>query len=132
MFSPGLQSSVFDLTFPSANTRTWTLQGSSVTASTASVFCPADLEVIQSVDNNTPSGGDTVTFTITLNNLTSNVPATAVELSYYLDFHFVFISAAASSGTYNPTTQRRLIPEVLNGSPQTLTIKAQVLEPAPM
>lgn len=126
-FQAGTHSGQFEVTFPAANTLTWNLDGSSVTADINTVRCPADLEVTQTVTNNTPNTGDNVTFTITINNLTQGTPATAVDILYTIHPNLTFVIAGTpSSGSYNASTGIWTIPEVVFGTPQTLTITAQV------
>ena len=126
-FLPGTHSNTFTVTFPSVSALTWSLQASSVIADVNSVRCPADLEVTQTVTNNTPNIGDQVTFTIYVNNLTCGVPATAVVIDYLIDANFTYVSHnAPSSGTYNSGTGVWTIPEVLCGTAQTLEVTVQV------
>jgi uncharacterized repeat protein (TIGR01451 family) len=122
-FNVGTHSGVFEETFPSANSLTWNLQGGSVTADINSIRCPADLRVQQSVSNNTPTIGDNVTFTITLDNLTINTPATAVEIVYFIDPNFTYLSHNTPPGTtYNNSTGVWSVPQVLFGAPASFTV----------
>ena len=125
-FSSGVNSNVFSVTFPASSSRTWTLDGSSVTADINSTRCPVDLEVTQSASNNTPNVGDVVTLTVTVKNLTAGIPATGVDIGYSIDPNFTFQSAVTSKGSYNNTTQVWSINEITNGSPVTLTVDVKV------
>lgn len=126
-FAPGTHSGEFEVTFPSAGSLTWNLQGNSVTADINTVRCPADLRVQQSVTNNTPNVGDQVTFTITVDNLTCGTPATAVEIFYLCSPNFSYVSHnAPSSGSYDPNTFVWTIPEVVCGTSQTLEVTVTV------
>lgn len=126
-FLPGTQCNVFNVSFPSISSLSWYLQGTTITADINSVRCPADLRVTQSVTNNTPNVGDQVTFTINIDNLTTDVPATAVQIQYLIDANFTYISHnSPSSGSYNAATGLWTIPEVTFGNTQTLEITVQV------
>jgi len=126
-FITGTNSGVFEVTFPASQSLSWYLQGSTVTADINTLRCPADLRVLQSVSTNTPNLGDNVTFTITIDNLTSGTPATAVEIAYFIDPNFSYVSHNAPAGTtYNNTTGVWSIPQVVFGSSVTLTVTAQV------
>lgn len=125
-FAAGINSNVFSITFPASSSRTWTLDGSSVTADINSTRCPVDLEVTQSASNNTPDTGDVVTLTITVKNLTAGIPATGVKIGYTIDPNFTFQSATPSKGSYNASTHVWSINEITNGSPVTLTVDVVV------
>jgi uncharacterized repeat protein (TIGR01451 family) len=126
-FNVGTYSGVFEETFPSANSLTWNLQGGSVTAYVNSARCPANLRVQQSVSNNTPNIGDNVVFTITVDNLTSNTPATAVEIAYLIDPNFTYLSHSTPPGTnYNNGTGVWSIPEVVFGTPVSFTVTVTI------
>jgi len=126
-FLPGTHSNQFDVTFPSVSSLSWYLQGTTVSADINSVRCPADLQVTQSVTNNTPNVGDQVTFTINLDNLTCGVPQTAVQLQYLIDANFTYVSHLnPSSGTYNAATGIWTIPEVTCAGTETLEITVTV------
>lgn len=126
-FNPGTHSGEFEVSFPASGSLTWNLQGNSVTADINTVRCPADLRVQQSVSNNTPNIGDQVTFTITIDNLTCETPATAVEIAYAIDANFSYVSHnTPSSGSYNSGTNIWTIPEVVCGTSQTLEITVTV------
>lgn len=126
-FFPGTYCNEFNVTFPSVSSLSWYLQGTTVTADINSVRCPADLQVTQTVTNNTPNVGDQVSFTINIDNLTSDVPATAVQIQYLIDANFTYIShSGPSSGSYNSATGLWTIPEVTFGNTQTLTVTVQV------
>ncbi len=126
-FSVGTYSGVFEETFPAASSLTWNLQGGSASADINTLRCPADLRVLQSVSNNTPTLGDNVTFTVTIDNLTSGTPATAVEIAYFIDPNFSYVSHNAPAGTtYNNITGIWSIPQVVFGSSVTFTVTVQV------
>jgi len=126
-FSSGTSSNAFEETFPASNSLTWNLQGSSVIADINTIRCPADLRVLQSASNNTPNIGDNVTFSIIIDNLTSNTPATAVEIAYSIDPNFSYVSHNAPSGTsYNNGTGVWSIPQVVFGSSVILNVTVQV------
>lgn len=126
-FLAGTHCDVFDVTFPSVSSLSWYLQGTTITADINSTRCPADLEVTQTVTNNTPNTGDQVTFTIYVDNLTCGVPATAVIIDYLIDANFTYVSHnTPSSGTYNAANGEWTIPEVTCGNVQTLEVTVTV------
>jgi len=126
-FIAGTHSNEFTVTFPSISALSWYLDGTTVTADINSVRCPADLQVTQTVTNNTPNVGDQVTFTIHIDNLTCGVPATAVQIQYAIDANFTYVShAGPSSGSYNAGTGLWTIPEVVCGTGQSLQVTVQV------
>ena len=124
-FNPGTFYNVFEASFNSGSL-TWNLRGKTVTADASSFRCPADLEVTTTVDNNTPATGDTVTITVTVKNLTAGTPATAVDILTGIDPNLNIISNTASAGTYSLGSGVWNLSKVVNGSPQTLTLKVKV------
>ncbi len=85
----------------------------------------ADLTVTASVDNPTPSIGDTVTFAITLINQGPN-DATGVSVSVSLQSELSFQSATPSQGTYDGVTGIWTVGSIANGAAATLQITATV------
>jgi uncharacterized repeat protein (TIGR01451 family) len=61
----------------------------------------AELGLVKTVDNTTPSVGQRVRFTVALTNAGPD-PATSVEVSDLLPAGMVFVSASPSQGSYNP------------------------------
>jgi uncharacterized repeat protein (TIGR01451 family) len=88
----------------------------------------ADVQVTKTVSNPTPNVGDTITFTITVNNTGPNA-ATNVAVTDSLPAGLSFITAAASQGSYSSTTGIWTIGTMAVGAPQTLTIQARVVSP---
>lgn len=125
-FAAGLNNNVFTTTFNSAQSRTWKLQGTSVTADINSIRCPADLAVGTWASNNTPNIGDQVTINVYVANLTAGTPATAIEIGNMIDPNFSVISATPTAGTYNSSTGVWSIPQVLFGAHQRLTFVVKV------
>lgn len=125
-FAAGIHNNVFQLSFASSASRTWTLQNTSLTADISSPRCPVDLQVTHTVSNNTPSVGDQITFTVNVANLTSGIPATGVDISYLLDPNFSFVSASVSKGSYNQSNGIWSVNEIVNGAPVSLTIVVTV------
>jgi uncharacterized repeat protein (TIGR01451 family) len=87
----------------------------------------ADLGLTKTVDNPTPNVGDTITFTITLNN-TGPANATNVAVSDLPPAGLAFVSATASQGIYDPGGGTWLVGTVLIGTPVTLQIQARVTD----
>ncbi len=86
----------------------------------------ADLAVTKTVDNATPSLGDTVIFTITINNLGPD-NATSVTVQDLLPAGLQFVSATPSGGTYDQTTGIWTVGTVVTAMPQSLVIQAIVV-----
>jgi uncharacterized repeat protein (TIGR01451 family) len=89
----------------------------------------ADLFMSKSVSNPTPNVGDTVTFTVTVNNHGPDA-ATNVVVNDLLPAGLQFVSATPSQGPYNATTGVWAVGTVVANVPQTLQIQALVLGPA--
>jgi uncharacterized repeat protein (TIGR01451 family) len=87
----------------------------------------ADLGLTKTVDNPTPNVGDTITFTITLNNA-GPANATNVAVSDLLPAGLAFVSATANQGIYDPGSGTWLVGTVLIGTPVTLQIQARVTD----
>jgi uncharacterized repeat protein (TIGR01451 family) len=90
----------------------------------------ADLALTKSVSNATPNVGDTVTFTVTLNDKGPD-PATNVTVQDLLPAGLTFVSATPSQGGYNNATGVWTVGTVTTTSPQTLLIRATVTSPGP-
>ncbi|MGC9308961.1 MAG: hypothetical protein ACP5FL_09340, partial [Thermoplasmatota archaeon] len=92
----------------------------------ASFYAPfADLEVTKSVDNMDPSPGETIVFTITVNN-TGPDNATNVEVTDSLSLGFIHISNTTTQGFYNNATGIWDIGTLTHFSSATLTITAEL------
>jgi len=89
-----------------------------------------DLAISKTVDDPTPSVGDTVTFTLTIAN-TGSSPATNVAVSDVLPAGLLFVSATPSQGAYVIGTGIWTVGTVDPASPQTLVIQAEVISPGP-
>jgi uncharacterized repeat protein (TIGR01451 family) len=100
------------------------------TAGTTETPQRADLAVGKTVSNPTPNVGDTISYTITV---TDNGPdaATGVTVQDALPVGVVFVAAAPSQGSYNPSTGVWTVGTVNVGGPATLTIFARVTSPNP-
>ncbi len=86
----------------------------------------ADLAVTKAVDDARPDLGDTVTFTITLDNLGPDAAAN-VALSDLLPAALGFVDAAASAGSYDEVTGTWSVGTLGNGASTALVIRATVL-----
>jgi uncharacterized repeat protein (TIGR01451 family) len=103
-------------------------QPNSNSASTTTPANPsADLSLSKIVDNNSPAIGETIAYTITLDNAGSS-NAQGVEITDQLPATLQFVSSTPSLGTYNPSTGIWTIGTVPIGT-QTLVINAKVLQP---
>jgi uncharacterized repeat protein (TIGR01451 family) len=99
------------------------------TASTTVTPQQADLALSKMVNDATPNVGDTVTFTVALNNHGPD-DATNVSVADALPAGLTFVSAAPSEGNYDSTTGVWTVGPVAVGTPQTLTITARVTSPS--
>jgi uncharacterized repeat protein (TIGR01451 family) len=88
----------------------------------------ADLSLTKGVDNATPNVGDTVTFTITLNNQGPNA-ATNISVQDVLPVGLAFVSSNATAGSYTAGTGLWAVGTLANGATATLTIQATVTTP---
>ena len=86
----------------------------------------ADLEVFKFVDNATPNVGDTVNFTIDIENIGPSA-ATNVLLNDLLPAGLAFVSDTPSQGSYNPSTGVWTVGTIPDGVISTLTLSAQVV-----
>jgi uncharacterized repeat protein (TIGR01451 family) len=86
----------------------------------------ADLALPQTVNDATPHVGETITFTVTLNNSGPDA-ATDVEVTDHLPSGLTFVSAAPSQGTYDPATGVWAVGAVAVESPAALVIRATVV-----
>ena len=91
----------------------------------------ADLSLNKTVDNPIAGNGDTITYTVTLNN-TGPGNATGVTVTDQLPAGTTFISANPSQGSYDNTTGLWTVGTVVNGSLATLEITALVTTPDPV
>jgi large repetitive protein len=85
----------------------------------------ADLSLIKTVSNPSPTIGSNVTFTITISNVGPN-DATNVAVLDQLPTGYTFVSAAPSQGTYDNTTGLWTVGTVLAASNPTLQITVTV------
>ncbi|MDC6387304.1 Calx-beta domain-containing protein [Maribacter sp. PR1] len=89
---------------------------------------PIDLEVLKAVDNIEATVGDTVTFTISVNNLDTTRNASEIVVDDFLGTSFNYVSSNASAGTYSEVTGEWLIPLITELGTETLQITATVTE----
>jgi uncharacterized repeat protein (TIGR01451 family) len=85
----------------------------------------ADLEVAKTVDDDTPSEGDTITYTVAL---TNNGPdsATNVDVTDALPAGVTYLSDTVTQGSYNSGTGIWTVGTVATTAPDTLTIDVTV------
>ena len=89
---------------------------------------PIDLQVLKEVDNVDAAVGDTVVFTITLNNLDTDREAVEVIVGDLLGLSFDYVSSSPSVGTYSELSGEWFIPEIAPSATATLDITATVTE----
>ncbi len=85
----------------------------------------ADLGLTKIVNDSTPREGDTITYTVTVQNFGPG-PATVVQLMDLLPAGVTFVSAAPSQGTYDPLSGDWFVGNLGIGSSATLTLQADV------
>jgi uncharacterized repeat protein (TIGR01451 family) len=94
----------------------------------SAAFAQADLALTKTVSNATPNVGDTITFTVTLQNAGPST-ATNVAVTDLLPAGLTFVSATPSQGTYSSGTGVWTVGTVSTVTPPTLTIQATVVSP---
>ena len=91
----------------------------------------ADLVVTKTVDKPRPQVGDTITFTVKLENLGPNTAAGVVVADPLASLAGLqLVSATPSAGSYNSGTGDWTVGSVAPGAVETLTIAAKVLAPS--
>ncbi|MFC1717048.1 T9SS type A sorting domain-containing protein [Candidatus Poribacteria bacterium] len=98
--------------------------GNNSDSANISVRC-ADLEIDNSVDNNSPNEGDIVTYTITV---TNNGPdaATNIEITHLLPQEVTYVSDSPSQGNYNSSEGGWAVGSLSDDASATLIITAIV------
>ena len=86
----------------------------------------ADLSLTKTVDNSSPNVGDTVTFTVTINNSGPD-NATGVIVTDVLPAGVTFVSNNLTTGSYNPNTGIWNIGSLANGATASLDILGTVV-----
>ncbi|WP_306354237.1 gliding motility-associated C-terminal domain-containing protein [Flavobacterium sp. '19STA2R22 D10 B1'] len=114
-----------------ANTATITgSQTDLITTNNTSTVTPVpvpitNLSVVKTVDNPTPNVGDTIVFTLTINNAGPS-DATGVVVNDLLLAGYTFVSADPLLGTYNNATGVWTVGTLTNGVTTTLAITVKV------
>lgn len=85
----------------------------------------ADLGLTKIVNDSTPREGDTITYTVTVQNFGPG-PATVVQLMDMLPAGVTFVSATPSQGTYDPISGDWFVGSLGVGSSATLALQADV------
>ncbi len=85
----------------------------------------ADLGLTKIVNDSTPREGDTITYTVTVQNFGPG-PATVVQLMDMLPAGVTFVSATPSQGTYDPISGDWFVGTLGVGSSATLALQASV------
>jgi uncharacterized repeat protein (TIGR01451 family) len=86
-----------------------------------------DLALTETADTATPSVGQTVTFTVTLQNNSTNAASTVTAKDLIPD-GMSFVSAKTTTGTYDSSSDIWTVGDVATGTPITMTLKAKVME----
>jgi uncharacterized repeat protein (TIGR01451 family)/fimbrial isopeptide formation D2 family protein len=107
----------------------WDPNNRNDTAKTPTDPQEADLTVVKTVDQPRPNVGDTITFTVALENLGPSI-ARDVVVTDPLPAGLELVSATPSVGTFNPGTGVWTVGNVAANATNTLTIVARVLAPA--
>ena len=90
----------------------------------------ANLGVVKTVNNLSPTVGENVVFTIVANNVGPNA-ATNVIVTDQLPAGYTFVNANATVGSFDATTGKWTIGGLANGASVTLTITARVNSSGP-
>jgi len=93
----------------------------------SSIDCPVDLEVTKTADVLNATIGDTVTFTVTVNNLTDKIVNSA-KIGDLLENGFEYVSQLASTGAYDEITGEWAIESLPALGTATLDIVVTVIE----
>ena len=110
----------------SSCTQSSAITGASITVQAAPVTPSADLSVVKTVDNTTPSEGNTVNYTIAVNDL-GPATSTGVVASDTLPSGLTFENATASVGSYATSTGIWTIGDLgMHNATATLAIAAKV------
>jgi len=107
----------------------WDPNNRNNTAKTPTDPQQADLDVVKTVDQPRPNVGDTITYTVALENLGPSI-ARDVVVTDPLPAGLEFVSATPSVGAYNAGTGVWTVGNVAANATGTLTILARVLAPA--
>jgi uncharacterized repeat protein (TIGR01451 family) len=99
--------------------------GQAVTTEDAGLL-PVELGITKTVDNPRPVLGQTVNFTITVDDALGMSDATNVLVNDSLPAGLMFVAASASQGSYNSATGTWTVGTVANGTSASLTISAIV------
>ncbi len=84
-----------------------------------------DISISKTADNLSPLVGDQLVFTVTVNNAGPN-DATGLVIEDALGTGYSFISATASSGNYDAISGAWALPNIANGTSETLQVTALV------
>jgi uncharacterized repeat protein (TIGR01451 family) len=122
-----------NLTIDRAGSYTLVASASGLTGATSSGFTitttpaptDADLAITASVDDATPTVGDTIAYTIQVTNQ-GPAQATGVQVSYAISNRLAFVSSVPSQGSYSPQTGIWVVGTIPPGAGATLEISAQV------
>lgn len=88
-------------------------------------ICSADLSITKTVDDATPSVGDTIVYTVTVTNGGPDA-ATGVAVTDLLPAGLSYVSNVPSQGTYISSTGVWTVGAIANGASKTLAITATV------
>ncbi|MFH0736230.1 MAG: choice-of-anchor A family protein [bacterium] len=94
-------------------------------SATVKWLAKTDLRLSKTVNNNNPSNGDVITFTVTVTN-DGPTPATGVEVMDLIDNGFEIQSATPTQGSYIQTTGKWLVGALANGASASLVISVKV------
>ncbi len=86
----------------------------------------SDLELLKTVDENFPSEGDTITYTLILTNYGPDDAPSGIQITDNLPVGVTYVSSSASQGTYDPFTGIWDVGGLLNGANATLTITVTI------
>ena len=85
-----------------------------------------DISITKTADNLSPSVGDEIVFTVTVNNAGPN-DASGLVIEDQLASGYGFVSVSTSSGIYDEISGGWDLPSIANGTSETMQITAQVM-----
>jgi uncharacterized repeat protein (TIGR01451 family) len=93
-----------------------------LTASVVDELIPVDLGILKVANPTVVNEGEAVAFTLTITNNSSLLDTTGVEVTDVLPAAFTFVSASATAGAYNSTTDVWTVGTLLKDDSEQLTI----------
>ncbi|MFL5328736.1 MAG: SdrD B-like domain-containing protein [Gemmataceae bacterium] len=90
----------------------------------------ADLSLVKTVNDATPTANETITFTVTVTN-SGPAQATNVKVSELIPAGMSFVSAAVTQGSYSSANSVWTVGTLNSGQSRILTLQVKVIDPSP-